>query len=175
MEVSKERLDELRDILRDQLNREPTDEEVSECARTLIGFAEIIYDSWKTEQHWKRKLEENPKGFPLEDSGRSCCICRVGTSPENSWYDKHGIKCLHCQRALEKRVIPVSITNDWDRKTWFTAYDLQSKLGIRHMTMKKLIREGKLKARVIKDKSDNTYFYVFLVKENQEWIKQKNG
>lgn len=172
MEVSKEKLDELRDILRDQLGKEPTDAEVSECARTLTGFAEIIYDSWKTEQRWKRKLEENPKGFPLEDSGRSCCICRVGTSPENSWYDKHGIKCLSCQKALDKKVVPLYITKDWDRKTWFTSYDLQSKLGIRHITMKKLIREGKLKAREIKNKEGGTYFYVFLNKENPDWIKK---
>jgi len=53
MEVSKKRLDELRDILMEQLNREPTDEEVSECARTLTGFAEIIYDGWRSEKRLK--------------------------------------------------------------------------------------------------------------------------
>jgi len=140
-----------------------------------MGFAEICYKGWQTEQRWKRKLEENPKGFPLEDSGRGCCICRVGTSPENSWYDKHGIKCLNCQRALDKKVIHVSITKDWDHKIWFSSYDLQSKLNIRPITMKKLIREGKLKAREIKNKEGNTYFYVFLHKENPEWIKQEGS
>lgn len=171
MEISKERIDELKAIMKKNHGVDYNDEEATEAAYNLMGFAELCFKQWQTEQKWKRKLEENPNGFPLEDSGRGCCICRVGTSPENSWYDKHGIKCLNCQRALDKKVVPVSITKDWERKTWFTSYDLQSKLNIKPMTMKKLVREGKLLAREIKNNEGSTYFWVFLNKENSEWIR----
>jgi len=171
MEIPKERIDELKKIM-EKDGKKYTDEEARDAAYNLMGFAEICYKQWQTEQRWKKKLEDSPKGFPLEDSGRCCCVCGGGTTPENSWYDKHGIKCLNCQRALDKKIIPVSVTKYENRKkTWFSAYDLQSELGIRPMTMKKLIREGKLNAREIKNNDGGTHFYVFLNKENSGWIK----
>ncbi|MEI7690595.1 MAG: hypothetical protein WCI63_03150 [bacterium] len=171
MGISQKQWDELNVILAKQLGREPTKEELEQCGYTLTGLAELCYKQFRTEQGWKRKLEENPKGFALSDSGRGCCICGGGTSPENSWYDKHGIKCLNCQRALDKKVIPVSIAKDWDRKTWFTMYDLQSKLGLKTATINKYIRDGQLKARTIKNNEGGVHFQVFLNKENTAWFK----
>jgi hypothetical protein len=170
MEISQERIDELKKII-EKDGKKYTDEEARDAAYNLMGFAEICYKHWQTEQRWKKKLEENPHGFPLEDSGRCCCGCGGGTTPENSWYDKHGIKCLNCQRALDKKIIPVSVTRDRDNKTWFSKYDLERHLGIKTQTVKKLIREGNLKTREIKNNEGGTHFYVFLNKENPDWIK----
>jgi hypothetical protein len=171
-QLSQERIDEFKRIAKETTGKELTDQEALEQGTTLINFFKILIDGHQEELGWKRRLEKEPKGFPMKDFGRSCCVCRVGTSPDNSWYDKYGIKCLDCQRALNKKIIPVSITKDWDHKTWFSKYDLERYLGIKTPAIKKLIREGKLKAREIENSSGGTYFYVFLNKENPEWIKK---
>jgi len=39
------------------------------------------------------------------------------------------------------------------------------------MTAKKLAREGKLKVRELKDENGDTYFRVYLVRENKDFLK----
>jgi len=68
MAISQKQWDELNVILAKQLGREPTKEELEQCGYTLTGLAELCYKQFRTEQGWKRKLEENPKGFPLLSS-----------------------------------------------------------------------------------------------------------
>lgn len=128
-QLTKEQVEEFKKIAKETRGIELTDKEAWEQANNLVNFFKLLYECDMEERNWKRRLEKEPKGFPMKDSGRNCCVCHVSTSPENSWYDKHGIKCLNCQRALDKKVIPVSITKYENRnKTWFTAYDLQSQL-----------------------------------------------
>jgi len=50
-------------------------------------------------------------------------------------------------------------------------WKLKDKFGIHSATARKLVREDKLKARIIRDKNNNPYEYVFLAKENEEFLK----
>lgn len=54
-------------------------------------------------------------------------------------------------------------------------WELKSKFGIHPATAKRMIREGKLKARIIKDEAGKDYFYVFLVNENKKFLKENSN
>ena len=51
-------------------------------------------------------------------------------------------------------------------------WELKDKFGIHPGTAKKMIREGELKARIIKDKEGRDCFWVFLKKENEDFLKE---
>ena len=61
-------------------------------------------------------MKDNPRGFHLEGIGYTCFICRNSISNEETWYDKWGIKCSTCQKAIDKKIIPASVAkneNSW--------------------------------------------------------------
>jgi len=113
----------------------------------------------------KEKLKASPMGFHLdEDEGvHSCLICKQSISGKQTWYDKNGIKCPFCQRALDRKIIPMSVCKN--RKSWYAFWELKSKFNIHPQTGYKMIREGKLKARIIRDENNNPYVYILLKKE----------
>ena len=172
MEIPQEQIDELKRIVKEKYGVGHSDDDVSKAAYNFIRYIEIVVDIAMERYNWDQRLIEEPKGFSLEGEGRGCAVCRRMTRGQ-VWYDKNGLKCMNCQRALDNKVIPKSVCGYDKRKTWFSIYDLERQLGIKPQTAKKLIKEGKLKAREIKDENGGTYFYVFLNKENPEWIKQK--
>ncbi len=150
--------------------REWSDEEVREGADNLMRFFSIVFDIALEEQRRKEELKKHPKGFHLEgESAYSCKICSRYIKGEDTWYDRYGIKCMDCQRNLDKKVIPKKICkND---NLWFKDWQLQSDLGVHAMTAKKLRREGKLIARELKDTEGNVYFRVYMVEENRDFLK----
>lgn len=117
----------------------------------------------------KKRLEKEPKGFLMED-GRTCCICH--TTSAKIWYDKHGMKCMDCQNALNKRIIPVSACKNEDSKVFFTSYDLQRDLNLHSATVRKLVRQGKLISRDIPyEDGKGIHFQIFLKKENISFLQ----
>lgn len=56
---------------------------------------------------------------------------------------------MNCQDAVNKRKIPGSLCRDWDHKKCITDSDLAWKSKLHTQTIKKLIRQGKIKAREI--------------------------
>lgn len=150
--------------------REWSDEEVREGADNLMRFFSIVFDIALEEQRRKEKLKKYPKGFHLEgESAYSCRICSRYIQGEDTWYDRYGIKCMDCQRNLDKKVIPKKICKHDD--LWFKDWQLQSDLGVHAMTAKKLRREGKLIARELKNIEGNVYFRVYMVEENRDFLK----
>lgn len=172
MELSDERIKEFQEIYKKEYGKELSWKEAAEGARNLVGFVEIIYDSYKEDCFRKRKLKDHPKGFHLDDGKiYSCRICRESISNERTWWDEGGIKCLHCQKALDKKIIPKSVCkND---KSWYATWEFDYYFKIKSPTVRKFVRHGKLKSRVIPNINGGEHFELFLIKDNIGVLPEK--
>lgn len=126
-----------------------TEAEYEEAARNLVSFVELLVEMDMAQRALKKRLETEPKGFALEGKGRNCSLCRRSVYDEDGWYDKWGFKCINCQDAVNKRKIPGSLCGDWDNEKCITESDLAWKMKLHPQTVRKLIRQGKIKARQI--------------------------
>jgi hypothetical protein len=118
----------------------------------------------------KKMLEESPKGFHLDQTG-TCLICGQSTSHEKSWYDRYGLKCLNCQKAINRKIIPVAIAID--KEKWYSKYDLESYFNIKSALLIKYIKHAILKDRIILDENKNVHFQLFLIKDNKNVLPPK--
>ncbi len=168
MSLPKQAINEFKEIYKDQYNKELSDAEASEAANNLVDFFKLLYDCHIKELKRKRRLKKEPEGFHLTDGEYNCCICHKLISREETWYDKWGIKCLYCQKAVKEGLIPSFVCHD--RDSWYAMWELESKFGIKNQTVRKLVREGKLIARIVPYENGNPYEYIFLKKENSDLI-----
>lgn len=168
MELSHERIQEMKDILEKKHKREFTWEEATEASRTLEGLVQIAFDHYLETQRRKKRLEESPKGFQLE-GGYSCSIC--GNGSPGIWYDKWGMKCLICQKAIDRKEIPASVTKNKD--SWYSRYDLQSTFNIKGPGLTSWIKKGILKARNITGDKGGIHMQLFLIKDNKDTLPPK--
>ncbi len=122
--------------------------ELRDTADNLVGFFEILMEMDQEEQSYKRRLKSEPKGFSMRGNGRNCSLCNKSIS-EEGFYDKWGFKCMNCQDAINKKKIPGSLCGDYEHKKYMTDSVLSYKTGIHIQTIRKLIRQGKIKARKI--------------------------
>lgn len=125
-----------------------TEAEYRESANNLLRFVEISYDMAKEEFFRKEQLKNEPNGFALASEGRTCYVCSTSVHGE-IWYDKWGLKCMNCQVAFKKKVFPGYILKDRDNNRHVTDSKLNWKYKVHPQTLKKLVRDGKLKPRVI--------------------------
>lgn len=165
-EITQKQIEEYKKIYKKEYGKELTDEEARETGQNLVRFAELIIEQMKIDHYRKKRMEKEPNGFHLEvESSYSCCICYEHFPGNEMWYDQYGIKCINCQRALDTEVIPKYVCTD--PNSWFADWKVQRKLGIHSATMRKMIRENKLKPRVIKRKDGSKHFELFIIKENE--------
>lgn len=171
MAISDKSLEKFREIFEKRSGRKWSDDEVRDSAERLSKFCSILIDIYMSERRKEKKLEEFPNGYHLDNSEGQyhCRICYRPIQGEESWYDKYGLKCMDCQRNIDNGTIPGEICKD--DKLWFKSWQLKDDLGIHPMTAKKLAREGKLKVRELKDEKGDTYFRVYLVSENKDFLK----
>ncbi|MGI6423095.1 MAG: hypothetical protein ACOX0X_00545 [Candidatus Dojkabacteria bacterium] len=174
MAITDQSLQKYKEILERDSKRKWSDDEVREAAERLTQFASLLIDIFLEEKKKEKKLDEFPNGYHLEDRDGQyhCRICYRYIEGKDTWYDKYGLKCINCQRNIDNGVIPGEICKDED--SWFRGWQLKSDLGIHPQTAKKLVREGKLKVRELKDEEGKTYFRVYLVSENREFLKTVN-
>lgn len=168
MVLSKERLDELRKLMEEKSGETYTDEEVADAGRRLVGLAEICYDIAKRDWLRKRKLSEHPKGFHLDDGRFSCLLCGDGIEGENSWWDLLGQKCMKCQQAYWDGLVPSFVFQNHD--SYYKMWELKKTFGINPQTARKMIREGKIKARIILTQDGKPHEHIFLKKENENLV-----
>jgi hypothetical protein len=166
-----ERKEELRKLLEKERGHEITDHELFEADLWLTNYAKIIYDCAQTDFQRKKKLEENPKGFHIEGKGYTCCVCHNSVSDEQTWYDENGIKCLICQDALDKKVIPSSVASD--QESWYSVHDFESSFFMKPNAVRRFVKEGLLKPRIIKNSSDRTHFQLFLIEDHEGILPPK--
>ena len=168
MSLSKESIEEFKKIYKEKYGKELNDQEAYESASNLLGLFDALYKSALEEHKRKHRLKKEPEGFHLTDGIYNCLICHVQISKETSWYDKWGIKCLLCQKAVKNGIIPSFVCKD--RDSWYAIWQLEKNFGIKHQTAKKMAREGKLKARIVPYNNGDPYEYIFLKKENPNLI-----
>ena len=118
----------------------------------------------REDQKRKAKLKEHPDGFFLDSGTYSCCICKSSFHGSELWFDKHGVKCRVCQRAVKRGFVPLEVFEN--KGAWYNMRELDHRFKIKSPTARKLIRTGDLKAHIISDADGKPYFYIFLVREN---------
>ena len=171
MELSDKPIKEFKKILEKKTNKEVSCAEAEEGAYNLARFAELLYGQAIKDHKRKLKLEKYPKGFHLEGNGYTCFICKDSISNEETWYDKWGIKCLICQKAIDKKIIPASVAKN--ENSWYSLYDLESRFNINRHTMKRFVKAGVLKPRIVPNDSGKPHVYLFLIKDNKDTLPPK--
>lgn len=168
MELSKKRLDELKVLMEKDSGKTYTDAEVADAGYRLVGLVEICFDSYKRDCRRKQKLKEHPRGFHLDDGTYSCLVCHKSIEGESSWWDLLGQKCMLCQQAIWDKVVPSFVCKNSD--SYYAMWQLKDKFGIHTQQAKKMVREGKIKARIILNEEGKPYEYLFLKKENKNLL-----
>ncbi len=165
MQISDERIEEFKQIYKKEFGKEISNTEARESAQNLLNYVKLCYDMHAKECKRKAKLKDNPKGFHYDDNGiYSCPICGKQMCNTEVWYDECGQKCLDCQDNLNKKRIPKSVFKN--RDSWYSYWSLESKFGLKKKDARKLVKEGKLKTRTLKNRQGHNYFELFLIKDN---------
>lgn len=164
MQLSEASIEEFKTIYKKKTGKELSNAEAAEGARNLVNFFKTLYDCEVKDAKRKHRLKKEPAGFHLMDGTYNCLVCGTMITGEKSWYDKWGMKCLPCQKAIEAGVIPGFICKERDSR--YLMWELKSDFGIHSSTAKKMIRDGKLNARIVMNENGHPYEYIFLKKEN---------
>ncbi|MCA9347943.1 hypothetical protein KC867_00875 [Candidatus Saccharibacteria bacterium] len=163
--ISDKLLKEFKDLCKKEGIHYDTDEEYRRSAQNLVGLVDLLIEIDMKDRQLKNRLKDEPKGFSLEGKGRSCSLCHRSVYENDGWYDKWGFKCMNCQDAVNKKKIPGSICGDWNNEKSVTDSTLAWKGDLHVQTIRKLIRQGKLKARAIPNGP-----YILLRKDNPDLL-----
>jgi hypothetical protein len=161
----------IRKILEKERGGNVSELEVEECESFLKLLAELTIDHLETEIKWELKLEQYPAGFKLDGDGRICCICSQPIGKGNGWYDKLGLKCIVCQKALVDRAIPVSLLKNKD--SFYTETELNILFNMERRVLDCWIRKGIVSVRVIKGLDDKIHMRLFLQRDNKNFFPPK--
>lgn len=165
MSMSDEHVQRFKEIYEKKKGEPVSDEEAREAANNLYGLFDILWKSSQEDSRRKRRLKDEPDGFVLE-GGYSCGVCRTTDyqGHRTIYYTKWGHLCGECYAAVKNEIIPVFVA--LDHESFFRDWQLKSYFEIHPQTMRKYVREGKLKARIIPTADGKPHEYIFLRKEN---------
>ena len=141
-----------------------SDSEASEAARNLVGYFSTLHSIAVRIKKLNQRLKTEPDGFPI-DSQHSCLICGRSIDEKTGWYHHGGQRCLICHKAIVDGVIPPFVL--WARDSYYPMWKLKD-FGVEAPTARRMIKEGRLKARIILKETGRPYEYIFLKKENPE-------
>lgn len=166
MEISKEYLEKFKKLYKEKYNIELTDQQNYNNASRFLNFVKILVDIETRDRQRKKKLEQFPDGFCLQNEGTyDCILCKRRMQNETAYYDDTGLKCIDCRHNIEKGIIPKEIFIN--RDSCYTTWELSYRFGLHNRTVAKMIRTGELKPRRLVDKDDNIYEDIFLKEENK--------
>jgi hypothetical protein len=106
-----------------------------------------------------------------EGVGYTCFICGNHTQAGGNWYDKWGIKCTTCQRAIDRKEIPASLAKNKD--SWYSKYDLESHFNLKGPILRDWIKKGIIKMRIITNDGKGVHTQLFLIKDNKDFLPPK--
>ncbi len=172
-ELSAPKLAKIKAILEKANGRELSDEQVLETYEFVCKLAEIAVDQATKDAEWEAKLDKNPGGYAFELKGYTCRLCGDGGSDDGMWYDRFGLKCMHCQKAVESGLIPGKLTGD--RESFYTDYDLEHFFNVGSKALTLWLRHGIIKARIIPraGKPSVKHKRVFLMIDNVGFLPPK--
>lgn len=140
----------------------------TEEERFLNLMANIVTEIVLKEVEDERKLERFPDGFHYEEK-KACVICSRVVSGEESWFDKHGLKCIPCQRALESGIIPFEAAQSKD--SFYSAIELELDFGLKEKMLKLWKKDGTIRSRIIPNlDGKSAYFELFLLSDNEKFL-----
>lgn len=122
----------------------------------------------------KRRLKHHPEGFFLEDDGvYTCGICGENYPGNKIWWTPDVLRCADCQRNIKNGTIP-PLGNRYNDdcgyiEEWFFSSDID--YGIHPSTVRKYRRLGLLKGIDLKREDGNIYQTIYLIKDNQDFLK----
>lgn len=140
----------------------------------LVQLAKMSGEFDGIEATRKRRLEKEPEGFYLDDGKGpyTCGLCGQGTYGKDMWWNLDGLRCRNCWRNIKEGIIP-PLKHRYDKDpTYFQDWQIESDFGVHPATRGKLKRQGLLKGRDLKDENGNVYYTVYLVSENQDFLKK---
>jgi hypothetical protein len=146
--LSKESYAEFKSICDKKGIHYDTEPEYREAAQNLLNLFEVLYDGASEELARKKRLVTEPNGYAISSNGRTCFVCHRSVQGE-IWYDKWGMKCMDCQAAFKRKIFPGYILKDHDNNRHITDAQLGWKYGLHQQTIKRLVREGRLKPRTL--------------------------
>lgn len=171
MKDEAKKIQNIKNVLEKDHGREFSWEEATQAHWDMKRFAELLYEMVQEEHRKQNLLKENPNGFHLDGAGASCLICSNHASGENSWFDKNGLKCMPCQKAIDAKIIPASVINNND--SWYSKYDLESYFNIKGADLNRYIKQSLLKSRIIPSEGKKVHFQMFLIKDNKDVLPPK--
>jgi hypothetical protein len=171
MQLTDKQIAEFQAIYKKEYGKELPPEEARESAQNLVDLMELLVKCAHKDFLRQERLKKEPKGFHIEGQGYNCSICYASISDDETWYDKFGIKCLICQKAVEQKKVPGLVCKD--RDSWYSNGELKDYYGIHFSQAMKLIRGGVLKARVVMGPSRKPYYYLYLLKDNPGVLQPK--
>lgn len=172
VQLTPQAIEEFKEIYKKKTGEELNDTDATESAQNLMNLVEIIYDVAKEDYLRKQRLKKEPKGFHLESNKfYTCRICGETKNGGDLWWDKYGTKCMDCQANLEnktfpKRLLKGKIPSD----NWLISWQFKDKFNIHSSTIRKLVREDKLKSIQLKNSEGLIYHEIFPIKDNLEFL-----
>lgn len=140
----------------------------------LVQLARMSGEFDGIEATRKRRLEKEPEGFYLDDGKGpySCGICGEHYYGKDIWWTLNGLWCRNCWNNIKAGVIP-PLKHRYDKDNiYFQDWQIESDFGVHPATRGKLKREGLLKGRELKNEKGQVYYTIYLVSENQEFLKK---
>jgi hypothetical protein len=138
-EPSDKLIQKVKDTLEKVHKREFSWDDEKKLIWNLKSFAEVSFKIADKEIQRRKRLEESPNGLPIDESQPSV-LCGNRVVGNESWYDKNGTKCIHCQRALNEKAIPVSALKN--REGWYSTFELEQYFNISRKFLGKLFKAG---------------------------------
>jgi len=169
--ITDKEIQEMKEILEQQHGREFSWEESKKAIRDLQILADISLEIMEGEWNRKVKLTEFPKGYHLYENSYSCEVCSGSAKGENSWYDKFGIKCMICQRAINEKIIPAALAKN--NESWYSTCEMESYFNIRGSLLNKYIKQGLIRERIILNTKKKRHLQLFLLKDNKDVLPPK--
>ncbi len=164
--ISDEQLDEFIELSREKNIEYKDRQEAYEAASNVVDFIALLLKIDMQEKQREARLLKEPNGFAMIAEGRTCLLCRAHLMDEDMWYDQYGMKCMRCQKVIDDKIVPGDVLKE--ENSFITSDELAWKYNIRFQTLKKLIRQEKLKVRII---NGTRTIHVLLVKENPDWLQ----
>lgn len=140
-----------------------------EAAENMLRLAEIVAPMQQEIERKKRKLQEFPKGYPLEGS-YTCSICYGSCSELGAWYDQYGIKCRECQDAVDRGNIPATCAGDLENH--FSPSEIERAFNVDRHVVRRWAKAGILKARTVKH-AHHMDTHMFLLEDNKDILPPK--
>ncbi|MFY9311543.1 MAG: hypothetical protein WAQ28_21035 [Bacteroidia bacterium] len=172
-DFSEKKIQEIKKALEKGCGREVTSKEAHQALGILYMFIEHSKDIVDEENRKQELLKKHPKGYYYDRKEGNCLVCGKIASEENFWFDKYGLKCAKCQKAINTKVIPVSVIKN--KESWYSKDELDEYFNINQVELKRYIKQGLLIAHTVFGEKKKIHFQLFLIKDNKDVLPPKKN